>query len=89
MGQANKRGTLEQRVEQARDKFESSIDTRKQEIAELEAFEARQNAAMQQFINTQVFPQMERQHGALMRVDFTKVPLSVTKEALDKQQEAQ
>ena len=81
MGQAKKRGTLDQRIDQAREKFEAGIEVQKKELAEFEALEKRQLEAMGNFLNKQVLPQMERQHGALMRADYSQIELSITKAA--------
>jgi len=79
MGQAKQRGTFEQRVEQSRVKWEQGIEVTKKEIQEMEALEQRQLDALGRFVNNQVLPHMERQHGALMRADFSLVDMPVTK----------
>lgn len=82
MGQARNRGNFEQRVEQAREAFNTDIDAKKQDIAGMEALEARQIAAMGQYVNLRVLPQMERQYGPLMRVDFSNIELKITANAV-------
>lgn len=75
MGQAKKRGNFEQRVEQAREAFNSGIEVKKQEIEELDRLEKRQIEALGNFVNQRILPQMERQHGALMRADYSLIAL--------------
>lgn len=81
MGMAKKRGTLEQRIEQAREKFEAGIEVQRKEVAELDAMEKRQMEALGNFVTNVVAPQMDRQHGALMRADYTLIPLPITRAA--------
>jgi hypothetical protein len=80
MGQAKNRGTFEQRVEQSREKWNQSIEVQRQDIEQMDALEKRQLEAMGNFLTTRVLPSMERQYGALMRIDFTKIPLKATQE---------
>lgn len=82
MGQAKKRGTFAQRQAAAYDTVKAGIEVRKREIEEMDALEQRQLDAMGNFLNTRIIPAMEKQHGALMRADFTLVPLTVTNAAV-------
>jgi Ni/Co efflux regulator RcnB len=81
MGQAKQRGTFEQRVDAARSKWNTSIEVQKREMEELDALEKRQLEALGNFVNGQILPHMERQHGALMRADFSLIGLAVTTKA--------
>jgi hypothetical protein len=81
MGQAKNRGTLEQRVEAARSKWNGDIEVQKKEMEELDALEQRQLEALGRFVNTQVIPQMERQYGALMRADFSLIDMPIAAKA--------
>lgn len=78
MGQAKNRGTFEQRQAAAHERIDANIEVRKQEIEEMDKLEQRQLSAMNTFVNSRIIPQMERQHGALMRIDFSKIPLQNT-----------
>lgn len=83
MGQAKKRGNFEQRQSAAYERVTAGIEVRKKEIEEMEALEKRQLAAMGNFLNARIIPAMERQHGPLMRIDFSKMPMPVTKINVD------
>ena len=81
MGQARKRGTLEQRVEVARSKWNGSIEVQKKEMEELDALEKRQLEALGNFVSNQVIPQMERQYGPLMRADYSLIDMPIASAA--------
>jgi hypothetical protein len=81
MGQAKNRGTLEQRVEQARSKWNDSIEVQKQEMEELDKLEQRQLAALGNFVSNQIIPQMERQYGPLMRADYSLIDMPIASAA--------
>lgn len=76
MGQAKKRGTFEQRQSAAYDRIDAHIEVRKKELEEMDALERRQTEAMQNFVTSQLLPQMDRRHGTLMRADYSLVPLN-------------
>lgn len=79
MGQARQRGTLEVRVEQAREQANTDMEVRRKEVEELEAFEQRQVQAIGNFVSQRIMPMMEKQYGPLMRADFSNIPLQFRK----------
>jgi hypothetical protein len=83
MGQANRRGTFEQRQAAAYERIDADIEVRKKEIEELDALEARQMAAMSNFVNNHVLPRLERAPdpvmSTLMRADYSLVELKTLK----------
>ena len=81
MGAAKRRGTLEQRVEAARSKWNTGIEVQKKEMEELDALEKRQLDALGRFVNTQVLPQMELQYGPLMRADYSLIDMPIASAA--------
>lgn len=76
MGQAKQRGTFEQRQSAAYNRIDANIEVRKKEIEEMDALERRQTEALGNFVNSYVVPRLERQHGTLMRADYSLVPLN-------------
>lgn len=83
MGAAKQRGTREQRVEQAREQAIADMEARKNELEAMDALEQRQNAALSEFMGKRILPQMEKQYGALMRTDFSSIPLQMLKSSFE------
>lgn len=71
MGQARNRGNLEQRIEQAREKFEATIEQDKQDIVQMEALEKRQREGLQHWVDSQVIPALNRKYGPMMTADLS------------------
>ncbi len=76
MGQAKKRGTFEQRQAAAYEAVDANIEVRKKELEEMDALERRQTEAMQNFVNSQLIPRLDRKYGHLMRADYSLVKLN-------------
>jgi hypothetical protein len=82
MGQAKQRGTLEQRIEQSRQKWDAGIEAQKKEIADLDALEKRQLEAMGRFVDTQVMPRLRT--SPLVRIDYSGIELKTLANGLNK-----
>lgn len=78
MGQANKRGTFEQRQAAAYDKVEADIDVRKKENEELDAFAEKQEAAIKGYAGSVArayLKKLDESSHPLVSIDFSHIPL--------------